>query len=205
MCGDNLNVTRFRSMVTRVCNLIKGGKMLRFLIVLQIVCASVIVHCERRFIVAPGHSLCDSSTWNVAGSQSVEASCSGLSELLQAIRSNIAPGDNVTISIEGGNEYYLDTSIYFVVQNASFTIRGVKSSSVDSPRIICNLTDTLPATTLYTLRFDRVNSVVLDQLEVVGCSRSLSFSDMLNLTITNSLFRLVQLVMRALASLVMIA
>lgn len=194
------DVTRFHSTVTRVCNLIKGGKMMRFLIVLQILCASVIVHCERRFIVAPGHSPCDSSTWNVTGSRSVEARCSGLSELLQAISSNIAPGDNVLISIEGGNEYYLDTSIYFVVPNVSFTIKGVKSSSAaDRPRIICNLTDTLAATTLFTLRFDHVDSVVLDRLEVVGCSRSFSFADMFNLTITNSLFRLVQDVTIALA------
>ena len=165
--------------------------MLRFLIVLQLLCAPVIVHCERRFIVTPGDSPCDISTWNVAGSQPVEVRCSGLNELLQTIRSNVAPGDNVTISIEGGNEYYLDTSIYFVVPNASFTIRGVESSSAgDRPRIVCNRTDTLAATTLYTLRFNRVNSVVLDQLEVVGCSRSFSFANMLNLTITNSLFRL---------------
>ena len=166
--------------------------MLRILILLQILRALFIVHCERRFVVAPGHSPCDGSTWNVAGSQPVEARCSGLSELLQAIRSNIAPGDNVIISIEGGNEYYLDTSTYFVnIPNASFTIKGVRSLSSGEmpPRIVCNLTDTLATTTLYTLRFDRVNSVVLDQLEIVGCSRSLSFVDMLNLTITNSLFR----------------
>ena len=170
--------------------------MQRILIVLQVFCASFIVHCERRFLVAPAHSPCDNSTWNTAGSLLVGASCSGLSELLQVIRSNIAPGDSVIISIEGGHDYYLDTSTYFIVPNVSLrdsislTIEGVKSSSSDKPRIICNFTNIL-TDALYTLRFDRVNSVVLDRLEIVGCSRSISFSDVLNLTITNSVFRLV--------------
>lgn len=171
-----------------------GGKMLRSLIVLTVFFTPAVVHCERQFTVLPGDTLCTNSTWNSASSLPVgrKAHCSGLSELLQIVSSNIAPGDSVAIDVEGGNEYSLDTSTYFLVPNVSIAIKGVNWSNSNRPRIICslNLTSTL-ATTLYALRFGRSNSVVIDRLEFVGCPRSLSFVDMLKLTITNSLFRFV--------------
>lgn len=166
--------------------------MLRILQVLQLFFVSI-VHCERRFIVAPGHSTCSDSTWSlVADSVAGEevASCSGLSELLTAVSSNIVPGDNVIISVEGDNDYNLNNPSYFVVPNVSIAIKGVPRNN-SKPRIACNSRALKATNTLYTLRFNRSNSVIIDQLEFVGCPRSLSFVDMLNLTITNSLFRFV--------------
>lgn len=161
--------------------------MLKLLIVLSIL---FVVHCERRFVVIPGGELCDNSTWNSAGSLRMGASCSGLSELLQVVSSNVAPKDSVIIDIEGGNEYYLDASSYFVVPNISISINGISQSNNSRPRIICSLNRTLEDS-LYALRFNHSSSVTLDRLEFIGCPRSLSFIDMLNVTITNSIFRLV--------------
>ena len=163
--------------------------MLRILLVFF---ASTVVHCERRFNVVPGGTLCNNSTWRSSGSLPVgsTASCSGFSELLRVISSNIAAGDSVMIDVEGGNDYYLDESIYFVFPNISIAIKGVNLSISDKPRIICAQNRTL-TNTLYALRFNRSNSVVLDGLEFVGCPRPISIIDTLNLTITNSLFRCV--------------
>ena len=161
--------------------------MLKLLIVLNIL---FVVHCERRFIVVPGDELCDNSTWNSAGSLQMGAICSGLSELLRVVSSNVAPEDSVIIDIEGGNEYYLDTSSYFVVPNISISINGISRSDNSRPRIMCSLNRTLE-TSLYALRFNLSSSVSLDRLEFIGCPRSLSFIDLLNVTITNSIFRLV--------------
>lgn len=160
--------------------------MLKPLVVLSILFA---VHCERRFVLVPGVELCDNSTWNSVDSQQTGASCSGLTELLQVVSSNVAPDDRVIIDIEGGNEYYLDASSYFIMQNTSIAINGISLSNRNRPRIICSLNRTLE-TSLYALRFNRSNSVSLDRLEFTGCPRPLSFVDMLNVTITNSLFRL---------------
>ena len=125
--------------------------MLKISIVLQIFVA-LVVHCERQFNVSPGHTTCDNSTWNVADSLPAKerANCSGLSELLETVSSNIAPGDRVTITVKGDSDYYLYTSFYFVVPNISIAIKGVRSSlptnTGSKPRIVCNLTDTLTAT-----------------------------------------------------------
>lgn len=157
--------------------------MLRILNLLQFF---LVVHCERRFLVAPGHAPCNNLTWNMAFG--TNARCSGLSELVGVASTNMVPGDNVVISVEGDNEYYLNASSYFVVPNVSIAIKGV--NLLYKPRIICSLTQAL-ADNLYALRFERSNSVILDGLEFVDCPRSLSFADLLNLTIINSDFRLV--------------
>ena len=170
--------------------------MLRILIVLQVFLN--VINSERRFIVAPRYSLCDNSTWNEAGSivPFQAGRCRGLQEMLQVINSNIAPDDDVIVSIEGSNDYFLDTPIYLLmpngsVPNVSLMLEGMKSSPDGAkPRIMCNfthssLTDVLP----YTLRFSYFSSIVIEGLEIVSCPRSIAVVDTLNITITNSLFR----------------
>jgi len=170
-------------------------------ILIVLIVQAIVVHCERQFNLSPGYDACNNSTWDVAGSLPPEerVNCNGLSELLETASSNIVPGDRVIINVEGDNEYYLYAPFYFVVPNVSISIKGVHSSQSTNtgsnrPRIVCELTETLTTTNaLYALRFSHSDSIVLDQLEFVGCSRPLSFVDMLNLKITNSSFRFVLL------------
>ena len=123
----------------------------------------------------------------------LQASCSGLQEILQVINSNIAPGDDLTVSIEGSNDYFLDTPIYFLMPNGSIPnvwLMLKSSPSGAKPRIMCNFTKTSPTDVLpYTLRFSHFSSIVVDGLEIVDCPRPFSVVDLLNFTITNSLFR----------------